>query len=162
MPNTFAVSSWKIFSAFLLIISTEDPVAIILLLLSEIYPMFNIFIYMGLLYLHFFDIVLGEVWTKIRMTRTECDGLEIYVCLKLQGVPKKIGLLSSFEFLGLGGVFLGVKNNSKNFGNKKNIGLYSKILSKWAFFIRKMQKILSFHEFMAKFRMENFFKWHKS
>ena len=43
--------------------------------------------------------------------------------LKLQGVPKKIGILSSFEFLG-------VKNNSKNFGNKKNIGLYSKILSK--------------------------------
>ena len=50
--------------------------------------------------------------------------------LQLQGVPKKIGILSSFEFLDLGGVFLGVKNNSKNFGNKKNIGLYSKILSK--------------------------------
>ena len=61
MPNTFAVSSWKIFSAFLLIISTEDPVAIILFLLSEIYLMFYIFIYLGLLYLHFFDIVLGEV-----------------------------------------------------------------------------------------------------
>ena len=28
---------------------------------------------------------------------------------------KKIGILYSFEFLGLGGVFLGVKNNSKNF-----------------------------------------------
>ena len=39
----------------------------------------------------------------------------------LQGVPKRVGLLSSFEFLGLRGVFLGVKNNSKNFGNKKNI-----------------------------------------
>ena len=38
---------------------------------------------------------------------------------KLQGVPKKIGILSSFEFLYLGGVFLGVKNNSENFGNKK-------------------------------------------
>ena len=49
---------------------------------------------------------------------------------ELQGVPKKIGILSSFEFLDLGGVFLGVKNNSKNFGNKKYIGLYSKILSK--------------------------------
>ena len=49
---------------------------------------------------------------------------------QVQGVPKKIGILSSFEFLDLGGVFLGVKNNSKNFGNKKNIGLYSKILSK--------------------------------
>ena len=33
----------------------------------------------------------------------------------LQGVPKKMGLLSSFEFLGLGGVFLGVENNSKTF-----------------------------------------------
>ena len=48
----------------------------------------------------------------------------------LQGVPKKMGLLSGFEFLGLGGVFLGVKNNAKNFWNKKNIGLYSKFLSK--------------------------------
>ena len=27
--------------------------------------------------------------------------------------------LSDFEFLTLGGVFLGVKNDSKNFGNKK-------------------------------------------
>ena len=35
------------------------------------------------------------------------------------GCPKKIGILSSFVFLGLGGVFLGVKNNSKKFGNKK-------------------------------------------
>ena len=33
----------------------------------------------------------------------------------LQGVPKKIGLLSSFEFLGLGGEFLGVKNYFKIF-----------------------------------------------
>ena len=46
------------------------------------------------------------------------------------GCPKKIGILSSFEILGLGGVFLGVKNNSKNFGNKKIILLFSKILSK--------------------------------
>ena len=38
---------------------------------------------------------------------------------ELQGVPKKMSLLSGFEFLTLGGVFLGVKNNSKNFGNKK-------------------------------------------
>ena len=49
---------------------------------------------------------------------------------KLEGVPKKIGILSSFEFLYLGGVFLGVKNNSENFGNKKYIGFYRKILSK--------------------------------
>ena len=46
------------------------------------------------------------------------------------GCPKKIGILSRFEFLYLGGVFLGVKNISKNFGNQKYIGLYSKILNK--------------------------------
>ena len=39
----------------------------------------------------------------------------------LQGVPKKMVIRKGFEFLTLGGVFLGVKNNSKNFGNKKNI-----------------------------------------
>ena len=37
----------------------------------------------------------------------------------LQGVPKRMLLLSGFEFLTLGGVFLGVENNSKNFGNQK-------------------------------------------
>ena len=84
-----------------------------------------------------------------RMTSTGCP-------------KKKIGILSSFEFLDLGGVFLRVKNNSKNFGNKKNIGLYSKILSKSAFFIRKMQKILPFYEFMAMLRMENIFRYYKS
>ena len=39
----------------------------------------------------------------------------------LQGVSKKIIFKLIFEFLSLGGLFLGVKNNSKNFGNKKNI-----------------------------------------
>ena len=48
----------------------------------------------------------------------------------LQGVPKKIRFKPIFEFLNLGGVFLGVKNNSKNIGNKKNIRLFSRILSK--------------------------------
>ena len=37
------------------------------------------------------------------------------VQIYLQGVPKKMVILSGFEFLTLGGVFLGVKNNSKNF-----------------------------------------------
>ena len=31
-----------------------------------------------------------------------------------------------------------LKNNSKNFGNKKNIRLFSKILSKWKIFVRKI------------------------
>ena len=50
-------------------------------------------------------------------------------------------ILSGFEFLTLGGVFLGVKNNSKN---------------------KKMQKILCFYELMAMLKMENFLKCHKS
>ena len=33
---------------------------------------------------------------------------------ELQGVPKRMLLLSGFEFLTYRGVFLGVKNNSKN------------------------------------------------
>ena len=50
--------------------------------------------------------------------------------VKPTGCPKKMVILSGFEFLTLGGVFLGVENNSKNSGNKKDIWLFSKILSK--------------------------------
>ena len=39
------------------------------------------------------------------------------------GCPKKIGLLSSVEFFGWGGGFLGVKNYHMNSGTKK-IGSY--------------------------------------
>ena len=54
-----------------------------------------------------------------------------YICnVDSTGCPKKNWALSSFEFLGLGGVFSGVKNNSTNFVNKKNIWLFTKILSK--------------------------------
>jgi len=49
-----------------------------------------------------------------------------------------------FEFLTLGGVFLGVKNNSKNFKKKINIGLFSKILSKRALFYSKSLNFLDF------------------
>ena len=38
-----------------------------------------------------------------------------------------------FEFLTMGRVLLGVKNNSKNFGNKKIIRLLSKFLRKMIF-----------------------------
>ena len=72
-----------------------------------------------------------------------------------------MGFLSNFEFLGLGGVILGVKIILRTLGTKKNIGLFSKILSKLAFFIRKMQKILPLYEFMAMLRMENIFRCHK-
>ena len=48
---------------------------------------------------------------------------EIYIGLfeaeYIQGVPKKMWFKLIFEFLTMGRVFLGVKNNSKNFGNKK-------------------------------------------
>ena len=72
----------------------------------------------------------------------------------LQGVPKKIWFKLIFEFLTMGRVFLGVKNNSKNFGNKKIIRLLSKILSKLTLFIRKMQKFWCFYELIAMSRME--------
>ena len=49
-----------------------------------------------------------------------------------------------FEFLTFGGVFLGVKNNSKNSGNKKNKRLFSKILSKWNLLYSKSSNFLEF------------------
>ena len=56
----------------------------------------------------------------------------------LLGVPKKMWFKLIFEFLTMGRVFLGVKNNSKNFGNKKSVRLLSKIVSKLTLVIRKM------------------------
>ena len=44
----------------------------------------------------------------------------------VQGVPKKMSVKPNLEFQNLGGVFLGVKNNSKNFGNKKIVGSLAK------------------------------------
>ena len=49
----------------------------------------------------------------------------------LYQVSQKNILKLIFEFLSLRGVFLGVQNNSKIFGNKKNIRLFKKFLSKW-------------------------------
>ena len=49
-----------------------------------------------------------------------------------------------FDFLILGGLFSGVKKNSKNFGNKKNIGLFSKILRKWTLFVQKCRNFCNF------------------
>ena len=72
----------------------------------------------------------------------------------LQGVPKKMWFKLIFEFLTMGRVFLGVKNDFNNFGNKKIIRLLSKILSKLTLFIRKMQKFWCFYELIAMSRME--------
>ena len=55
--------------------------------------------------------------------------MEMGIHTSLHASPKN-GLLYSFEFLGLWQVFMGVKINSKNFENRKNIWLFSKILSK--------------------------------
>ena len=63
-----------------------------------------------------------------------------------KGCPKKITFKLIFEFLGLEGVFLGVKNNSKNVGNKKNIRLLIKILSKWDIDDQKKAEIVLFLE----------------
>ena len=79
----------------------------------------------------------------------------------LLGVPKKCSLSPFFSFRHWKECFRG-ENNSKNFGNKKNIRLSSKILRKWTLFVRKMKKIMWIFEFMAMLRMEIFFKWHKS
>ena len=54
-------------------------------------------------------------------------GLRLLNSQYLQGVPKKIWFKPIFEFLTLGGVFLGVKNNSKNFGNKKKLGCLGRL-----------------------------------
>ena len=62
--------------------------------------------------------------------------------------PKKIWFKLIFEFLTMGRVFLGVKNNSKNFGNKKNIRLFSKILSKWTLFYSKSSDLFNLYDFV--------------
>ena len=75
-------------------------------------------------------------------------GLRLLNSQYLQGVPKKIWFKPIFEFLTLRGVFLGVKNNSKNFGNKKNIWLFSKILSKWTLYYSKSSDLLNLYDFV--------------
>ena len=70
--------------------------------------------------------------------------INYHLWVNLQGVPKKMVIRKGFEFLTLGGVFLGVKNNSKNFGNKKKLRLLSKIFSKLTLFFSKSSHFLDF------------------
>ena len=65
-------------------------------------------------------------------------------CLLHFPLSLSTGFYPVFEFLDLGGVLCEVKNNSKNFGSKKNIELFSKILSKWTFFHSKSSNFLEF------------------
>ena len=62
--------------------------------------------------------------------------------------PPKCEISHFFFFfegeLPLGGMFLGVKNNSKNSGTKKNIRLFSKILSKMTLLFSKLSHFLEF------------------
>ena len=69
------------------------------------------------------DFVLGSNWCIYR-------------------VSHKNDLLAHLLVSDLGRGVLRGKNNSKKFGNKKNIGLVIKILRKWTLFVRKMQKIM--------------------
>ena len=71
--------------------------------------------------------------------------LKLFLKRATTGCPKKnMWFKPIFEFLTLGGVFLGVKNNSKNFGNQKNIRLFSKILSKRTLFYSKSSNFLDY------------------
>ena len=65
----------------------------------------------------------------------------------VQGVPKRMLLLSGFEFLTFGGVFLGVKNNPKNFGNQKILGCLAKIWIKGHSLIQNLPIFFNFHDF---------------
>ena len=51
-----------------------------------------------------------------------------------------------FEFLTLGGVFLGVKNNSENFGNKKILGCLAKFRVNGPCFTENLPIFLSFYD----------------
>ena len=73
------------------------------------------------------------------LTRSYTQTLHIII---IQGVPKKVSVKPNLELQNLGGVFLGVKNNSKNFGNQKISRLFSKIFIKWTLFVKKIEKIL--------------------
>ena len=74
-----------------------------------------------------------------RVHKKKLDSLFMAISQILQGVPKKMSLLSGFEFLTLWGVFLGVKNNSKNFGNKKIYGCLPKFCVNSPCFIKVLQ-----------------------
>ena len=56
----------------------------------------------------------------------EYHHLDYKLDYRIQGVPKKVSVKPIFKFQTLGGVFFGVKNNSKNFGNKKIVGSLAK------------------------------------
>ena len=62
----------------------------------------------------------------------------------IQGVPKKVSVKPNLELQNLGGVFLGVKNNSKNFENKKIVGCLAKFLLNGHYLLEKLRKFCNF------------------
>ena len=69
---------------------------------------------------------VGENWQHNCKIDTKITRRKVLKVAKDQGVPKKVSVKPIFEFQTLGGVFLGVKNNSKNFGNQKKVDSLAK------------------------------------
>ena len=90
----------------------------------------------------YFTIQYVRFYQMILSTKQRKSEVEVF----LQGVPKKMVIWKGFEFLTLGGVFLGVKNNSKNFGNKKILGCLAKF---WVNRHCLSEKCRSFGNFMS-------------
>ena len=67
----------------------------------------------------------------------------------LQGVPKKIWFKPIFEFMILEGGSLGVKNNSKNFGNKKILSCLAKFWVNGSCLVLNLPIFLSFYCFLS-------------
>ena len=67
----------------------------------------------------------------------------------LQGVPKKMWFKPIFEFMTFEGVFSGVKNNSKNFGNKKILDCLAKFWVNGPCFVQNLPFFLSFYKFVS-------------
>ena len=78
------------------------------------------------------------------------------------GCPKKITFKLIFEFLILGEVFLGVENNSKNFGNKKILGCLAKFWVNGHCLSEKCRNFGVFMSFWPCQEWKTFSKCHKS
>ena len=124
---TYSIQNWKSISKPILSLDlhcqTKFPISNISI--TKYLPKYYLPMYQYVFYLQYHFILSTCAW-------------------QYTGCPKKNYLSAHFWVLSSGGVFLGVKNNSKNFGNRKNIRLLSKILSKWTLFYSKYSNFLAF------------------
>ena len=74
---------------------------------------------------------------------------QISMCKNTTGWPKKNGDSERFWVCDLGRVFLGVKNNSENFGNKKILGCLAKFRVNGPCFVQNLPFFLSFYNFVS-------------